>query len=577
MKNLSLKAKILSLALFMALVSATIGGTSYYFTSKTIEGYHELVHQDIPAIRSLNRMLLSFRLARIGLLHLMTPGTTEEFDQAALKDIESGWESFDKDFKSFSSLKMEKDEREIFENFAKQTEIARNDFKRAIDLYNKNPDEKSQERKEMTKIVMVDLFEHGLELRKATQALIESESHIIDSHSDSSTAMALKGTQTNIAIAVIGSLLGFFAAFVFATSLSRSMNKIIDAISGASSDVAAASTEIASSATQLSGSTTEQAASLEQTAASLEEITSMITKASEGASAAERTSIDSQAKAEEGRKAVEEMLSSMSEISSSNEAIMNQVNHSNQQMAEIVKLIQDIGNKTKVINEIVFQTKLLSFNASVEAARAGEHGKGFAVVAEEVGSLAQMSGNAAKEITEMLDSSIHKVEQIVEQTKTSVEEMIVQGKSKVDSGVEVAKHCSSILEEIVENVSKVSNLSQEIATASQEQSQGVGEINKAMGQLDTVTQQNAAATESSANAAEILSNQAETLKSSVDELVRVVQGRHQAQGSQKNAFKNNVIQLKPKGKSTKKTSELKAAVGDGSTPSRDDQGFNEES
>jgi methyl-accepting chemotaxis protein len=78
---------------------------------------------------------------------------------------------------------------------------------------------------------------------------------------------------------------------------------------------------------------------------------------------------------------------------------MNQINYSNEQMSEIVKVIQEIETKTKVINDIVFQTKLLSFNASVEAARAGEQGKGFAVVAEEVGNLAQMSGNAAKEIS----------------------------------------------------------------------------------------------------------------------------------------------------------------------------------
>ena len=72
-------------------------------------------------------------------------------------------------------------------------------------------------------------------------------------------------------------------------------------------------------------------------------------------------------------------------------------------------LISEIGNKTKVINDIVFQTKLLSFNASVEAARAGEHGKGFSVVAEEVGNLAHMSGNSAKEITQLLESSINRV------------------------------------------------------------------------------------------------------------------------------------------------------------------------
>ena len=79
---------------------------------------------------------------------------------------------------------------------------------------------------------------------------------------------------------------------------------------------------------------------------------------------------------------------------------------------EILGYIKSIEEKTKVINDIVFQTKLLSFNASVEAARAGEQGKGFAVVAEEVGNLATMSGTSAEEISKLLESSISHIESI---------------------------------------------------------------------------------------------------------------------------------------------------------------------
>jgi methyl-accepting chemotaxis protein len=215
----------------------------------------------------------------------------------------------------------------------------------------------------------------------------------------------------------------------------------------------------------------------------------------------------------------------MDEISQSNESIMAQINESNQKMGEIVRVIQEIGNKTKVINEIVFQTKLLSFNASVEAARAGEHGKGFAVVAEEVGNLAQMSGNAAKEISDMLDGSISKVDFIVNETKSKVEHLVAQGKGKVESGVRVARQCSDVLNEIVHNVSKVSTLSQEISQASKEQAQGVTEINKAMGQLDTVNQQNTTTSQEASTSAQQLSSEAVILKGIVEDLVYVVQGR----------------------------------------------------
>lgn len=322
----------------------------------------------------------------------------------------------------------------------------------------------------------------------------------------------------------VAGVLSIVLSIFLGTSVAKGLMHVANTIVESTSQVAAASTQIATSSAELSQSTTEQAASLEETAASLEEISAMIAKASESAQSTASSSTESQDKAQEGRAAVELMLGSMEEISQSNEAIMNQINVSNQQMTEIISVIQDIGNKTKVINEIVFQTKLLSFNASVEAARAGEHGKGFAVVAEEVGNLAQMSGNAAKEISDMLNGSISRVESIVNDTKNKVATLADSGKQKVDLGVNVARQCADVLNEIVQNVSKVSNLAQDISQATKEQAQGVGEINKAMGQLDTVTQQNAGTSEEAARAAEQLSAQAVFLKQAVDELVLSVQG-----------------------------------------------------
>lgn len=114
------------------------------------------------------------------------------------------------------------------------------------------------------------------------------------------------------------------------------------------------------------------------------------------------------------------MLDSIKNIGAANERAGREIGASARHFADIVKVIEEIGSKTKVINDIVFQTKILSFNASVEAARAGEHGKGFTVVAEEVGKLAAMSGVAAHEIGELLSGSIQKVDAIVKDTQTKV-------------------------------------------------------------------------------------------------------------------------------------------------------------
>ncbi|MAV89918.1 MAG: chemotaxis protein [Bdellovibrionaceae bacterium] len=334
-------------------------------------------------------------------------------------------------------------------------------------------------------------------------------------------------------------LLGGGFAIGFAALIIRgpiaTLAQIANALNVAGSEVNQASEEIASSSEGLAQASTEQASSLEETAASLQEISSMIEKALESSERTAKTSLGSQNSAKEGQAAVEQMIHSMGEISESNQQIMTQVNESNKKMNEIVEVIQEIGQKTKVINEIVFQTKLLSFNASVEAARAGEHGKGFAVVAEEVGNLAEMSGNAAEEISSMLDASISKVEQIAIDTKNAVEGLIQQGKSRVDSGVHVAEQCAVVLKEIVQNVSEVSSLSQEISQASKEQALGVQEINKAMTQLEEVTQKNNSVSNSTSASAGQLSAQARAMKEAVNDLQNLLYAEKTSSHSSRSA------------------------------------------
>lgn len=311
---------------------------------------------------------------------------------------------------------------------------------------------------------------------------------------------------------------------VFITTIRR-VRRISSQLSEASQALNDSASQVSGSSRSLSQAATEQAASLQQTSASLEETNAMVSKNTDNAKLAADVTAESQTKANEGKLAVERMKRSMEEINRSNQDIVAQVNESNRQMAEIVHVIQEIGAKTKVINDIVFQTKLLSFNASVEAARAGEHGKGFAVVAEEVGSLAQMSGNASKEISEMLDGSIQKVEGIFKETKVKVEALVTDGKTRIESGIHIAEQCLQALADIVSKVDSVSSMAVEISEASQEQATGLNEINKAMAQLDQVTQQNASASEQTARASTDLSSQAEILKSIIEDLAVTIEGR----------------------------------------------------
>src|SRR5690606_6992504 len=163
---------------------------------------------------------------------------------------------------------------------------------------------------------------------------------------------------------------------------------------------------------------------------------------------------------------------------------------------EVVHTMEDINESSKkivdiigVIDGIAFQTNILALNAAVEAARAGEQGRGFAVVASEVRSLAQRSASAAKEIKELIGTSVEKVE----------------------NGSKLVNQAGTTMGEVVSSVRRVTDIMGEIMAATDEQSTGIEQVNQAITQMDQVTQQNAALVEEAAAAAESMQDQAAAL------------------------------------------------------------------
>lgn len=381
------------------------------------------------------------------------------------------------------------------------------------------------------------------ELRKQIGEMNTLTANQLAEKSKSANEEATRAILISLIIFISSVSVSLLIAYFVLKALSHAISDIVKNLADGSLQVTSAASQIASASEELSQSATEQAASLEQTAASVEEMNSMIAKNTENANSTAALSQKSTDASHKGQDVVGKMIQAMGQIDQSNATIMEQVNVSNQQIAGIVKVVEQIAKKTQVINEIVNKTELLSFNASVEAARAGEHGKGFAVVAEEVGNLARMSGAAAEEISTLIEGSIENVNKIVQETATKVSHLIEEGKKAVEEGTEVANECGDVLKEIVGNVKSVSSMSDEIASASSEQARGINEITKAMGQLDQMTQQNAATSEECASAAEELSAQADALKNTVAHLVLTVQGSTGA--SQELEIKNEISPRSP--------------------------------
>ena len=519
--GLSLKIKLILAFTTIAMGLLVVGGIGYYSIHDVTSKYSHVVKVNLAKSIALGEMRDSSRWIRSQMNHLGIPNTSnEELDEAKTK-FEKTVKNFEKNEETYTSLPFADSEKLIYdaqnEHWKKFTLVA----ERLIALASTK---KPADRVKFLAVLATQLRQRSDEHTKALAKLIEFQDDEAMKWSNSSEQSARTGTRLMVLAIVIGFMLALSIAFVFANTLTTSLGHLAENLGVGADEVASASNQISASSSELSSSATEQAAALQETAASVDQISAMINKNADNAKKSQEFSIRSRDAATQGRETVVEMRQSIEEISKSNFQIMTQMETSNREISEIVKVISEIGNKTKVINDIVFQTKLLSFNASVEAARAGEHGKGFAVVAEEVGNLAQMSGNAAKEITQMLDGSIQKVERIVTDTKSKIEHLVESGKEKVNVGTTIAQRCGEVLDKIVTEVSEVNQMINEIAAASYEQSQGVQEITKAMAQLDQVTQQNASASQESSNAAVLLTTQAEELRNMVRSLMMTVRG-----------------------------------------------------
>jgi methyl-accepting chemotaxis protein len=233
-------------------------------------------------------------------------------------------------------------------------------------------------------------------------------------------------------------------------------------IQATSADVGVAAREINTGADDLSKRTEEQASSLEETAATTEELAASVKASAQGARQAAAIAEEAMQAAQTGGAIAGEAVSAMARIEGAS------------------KKISDI---TRVIDDIAFQTNLLALNAAVEAARAGDAGKGFAVVASEVRTLAQRSGEAARDISSLISSS----------------------NNEVEAGVRLVRQAGDALEKILSASQRVTSTIQEISAAAGEQANGISEMSQAVAHLDEMTQANAALAEQSAASAGALS------------------------------------------------------------------------
>ena len=327
-----------------------------------------------------------------------------------------------------------------------------------------------------------------------------------------------------VTLSVIAIIIISLIIFAMAQSIAKPLTVAADDIGNTGTALLVNSDKLKSVSEKLSSSSTEQSAALVETATAMDEINAMVQTNTVAAKRGKEASEHSSKSANEGKTSTDEMIRAIQMIREATNKISDQTNKSNAEIQEIINIFNAISDKTKVINDIVFQTKLLSFNASVEAARAGEQGKGFAVVAEEVGKLAEMSGTSSQEISELLSSSSQKVEEIISKNKQATSSLIAEAEERVGLGINTAEKCASALDKIITNSLEVASLVDEIYSASQQQAAGVSEVSKAIGELEVAAQANSNMASEAAQSSQQIHDKADELKIVSSKLNDVIRG-----------------------------------------------------
>ena len=247
-----------------------------------------------------------------------------------------------------------------------------------------------------------------------------------------------------------------------AKSISTSLDIASKSISEIAKDVAQGSTKLQENSSKLSLVVSSQSSAVTETVSAMTQIQGVIRRNNQNLTVVSNALRESRDESQLGLNAASNMMASLKALK-----------ESNIELEEIQNYMEKVTNKTGTINNIVFKTQVLSFNASIEAARAGTQGKGFAVVAQEVGRLAEMSGQTALEIQQILD-----------ETKSQVSKIVASATSKVNETLQVAEEVKNQFTGLAERIAAMTGSLSDVELGAKEQAEGVDQCTITMQEMN---------------------------------------------------------------------------------------------
>lgn len=283
-------------------------------------------------------------------------------------------------------------------------------------------------------------------------------------------AINYRRTYISIGGLAIQIIFGLLIAWWVARSIVKPLQSVFGALKQSAQRNSSISHALLAASDDMMDASNSQYATIQETSSAMSEMSSRVHRTVDNSIRARDLSVNVRNSTNEGMANMNTMVQSFSGLK-----------QASRDLGELTKIIDEISLETKVINDIVFKTSLLSCNAAIEAARAGQYGKGFAVVASEVGTLAKNSGKAAKEIELLLGNSRDRVQRVVEQMQDSI---VTSEKS--------GKEAKASFDDIANTVSDISSQVESILEAAEEQEKGIQQVELAMDQVDNSAQNTSA-------------------------------------------------------------------------------------
>ncbi|MCD1653818.1 methyl-accepting chemotaxis protein [Treponema zuelzerae] len=492
--KIGLSVKLILAFVGVAFITLVVGLVGYFGLNRAHESLNTLVEQSIPAITDLEIVMVKQQSLKAIVRTLTSPYLTDEDYARQLTNWEKQKGERRAALDNYEAVETTPEEDILYKKFLNLLDIQIADNVKYMEEIQRMRDAKVDpvvyaQRASALAIsgAARSSFDNSI---NALQELVE---YVKEYYGHELPRQAQNMIQTMIMV-IVATIIGGFAiailvGWLLASSITRPVVKIVNALSTGSDQIGNASSQLSVSSQQIASGASEQASGIEETTSSMEELGSMVKQNVENAKEASVLAAKTSEAATQGSAHMERMLVSMTEIG---------------------KAADDIKTVIDVIDDIAFQTNMLALNAAVEAARAGEAGMGFAVVADEVKNLANRSAASAKETAQMIKTTLQKTQE----------------------GQALTKELADIFKEILLNSGKSNEMTKEVETASRQQDEGISQVNKAIVQLDTVVQQNAAASEETASSAEELQSQVVSLNDVIENLsVLVLGGKAKIAGS----------------------------------------------